>query len=92
MIGRLPGDPFVFVEFKEGGGVLEVAELALGAVGLDLAELVEALLELAGKAVALDADGGHQAMASTMSKVISCSGGTGWPRGREPRLRGAECG
>ena len=41
------------LEFKEGGGVLEVAKLALGAVGLDHAEGVEALLELAGKAMAL---------------------------------------
>jgi hypothetical protein len=35
MIGGLPGDSFVFMEFEECGGVL-----ALGAVRLDLAERV----------------------------------------------------
>jgi hypothetical protein len=58
MIGGLPGNSSVFVEFEEGGGIFEVAALALGAVGLDLAELVEALLELPGKALALDAEVG----------------------------------
>jgi hypothetical protein len=48
MIGGLPWDSFVFVEFEEGGGVFEVATLALGTVGLDFAERVEAFLELAG--------------------------------------------
>jgi hypothetical protein len=52
----------VFVEFEEGGGVLELAALGLGAVGLDLAELIEALLELTGKALALDAEVGDEAM------------------------------
>ena len=51
----------MFVEFEEGGGVFEIAALALGAVGLDLAELVEALLELPGKALALDAEVGDAA-------------------------------
>jgi hypothetical protein len=46
MVGRLAGNSFVFVEFEEGGGVVEVAALALGAAGLDVAERVEALLEL----------------------------------------------
>jgi hypothetical protein len=46
MIGD-PGNSFVFVEFEEGGGVFEVAALALGAVGLDVAERVPGLLELA---------------------------------------------
>jgi hypothetical protein len=40
MIGALPGDSFVFMEFEECGGVLEVTALALGAVRLDLAERV----------------------------------------------------
>ena len=62
MIGGLPGDFAVFVEFEEGSGVLEIAALAIGAVGLDLAELVEALLELAGKALALDGEVGDEAM------------------------------
>jgi hypothetical protein len=38
------------------------AALAFGAVGLNLAELVEALLELPGKALALDAEVGDEAM------------------------------
>jgi len=50
------------MEFEEGGGVVEVAALALGAVGLDVAERVEALLELAGEAMALDAEVGQEAM------------------------------
>jgi len=58
MVGGLPGNSFVFVEFEEGGGVPEVA----GAVGLNLAELVEALLELPGKALALDTEVGQEAM------------------------------
>ena len=29
MIRRFPGNSFVFVEFKEGGGVLEIAAFAL---------------------------------------------------------------
>ncbi len=62
MIGRLPGNSFVFMEFEEGGGVFEVAALALGAVGLNLAELVEAFLELAGETLALDAEVGDEAM------------------------------
>jgi hypothetical protein len=38
MIGRLPGNFLLFVEFQDGGGVFEVATLALGAALLDLAE------------------------------------------------------
>jgi hypothetical protein len=38
MIGGLPGDSFVFMEFEECGGVLEVTALALGPFSLDLAE------------------------------------------------------
>src|ERR1700733_7402718 len=48
MIGGLPGNSFALVEFEEGGGVFEVAALALGAVSLDFAELVHSLLKLAG--------------------------------------------
>jgi hypothetical protein len=62
MIGGIPGDSAVFVEFEEGGGVFEIAALGIGAGGLDLAELVEALLELAGKTLALDAEVGEEAM------------------------------
>ena len=50
------------MEFEERGGVFEVAALALGAVLLDRAEGVEAFLELAGEALALDAEIGEEAM------------------------------
>jgi hypothetical protein len=52
----------VFVEFEEGDGVLELAARAIGALGLDLAQLVEAFLELPGEAIALDAEVGEEAM------------------------------
>ena len=65
MIGGLPGNSFVFVEFEEGGGVFEVAALAVGAVGLDVAEHGEVLLELAGKALALDGEAGDEPMGAT---------------------------
>ena len=58
MVGGLPGNSFMFVKFEEGGGVPEVA----GAAGLDVAERVEALLELPGKALALDSEVGEEAM------------------------------
>ena len=60
MVGGLPGDSFVFVEFEEGGGIFEIAALAIGAVGLDFAELVERLLELAGQPLRVHAEGGEQ--------------------------------
>ena len=47
----------MFVEFEEGGGVFEVAALALGAVGLDLAEVVQGFLELAGEPLVVQAEG-----------------------------------
>ncbi len=62
MIGGLPGNSFAFVEFEEGSGVFKRAALALGAVRLDVAERVEALLELARKTLALDAEVGKEAM------------------------------
>jgi len=40
MVGGFPGLLFVLIEFQQGGGVFEVAALALGAFGLDLAEFV----------------------------------------------------
>jgi hypothetical protein len=42
ILGRIVGECFVFMEFQEGRGVFEVAALALGTVGLDVAERVEA--------------------------------------------------
>jgi hypothetical protein len=62
MIAGLPGNSFVFVEFEEGGSVFEVATLALDAFGLDVAESVHDLLELAREALALDAEVGEEAM------------------------------
>jgi hypothetical protein len=60
MIGGLPRNSFVFMQFEEGGGVSEVAALALGAVGLDFAERVQGFLELAGEAVRVQAEVGKQ--------------------------------
>jgi hypothetical protein len=62
MIGGLPGNSFLFMEFEEGGGVSELAALALVALGLDVEELVERFLELAGEALALDAEAVEEAM------------------------------
>jgi len=59
MIGGLPRNSFVFVEFEEGGGVPEVATLALGAVSLDFAEVVHGLLELAGEPLVMQAESGQ---------------------------------
>ena len=58
MVGGIPRNSFVFVEFEEGGGVFEVATLALGAVGLDVAEGVEGFLELAREAAGVEAESG----------------------------------
>jgi hypothetical protein len=71
MIRRLPGNSFVFVEFEEGGGVLKIAAFALGAAGLDVAKRIEALLELAGKALAMQAERGEEAMGVDNIKVDS---------------------
>ena len=60
MVGGIPRNSFVFVEFEEGGGIFEIAALAIGAVGLDFAELVERLLELAGQPLRVHAEGGEQ--------------------------------
>jgi len=62
MVGGIPGNSFVFVEFEEGGGVFKVALLALAALGLNGAELGERFLELAGEALAVEAQGGEGAV------------------------------
>ena len=59
MIGGIPRNSFVLVEFEEGGGVFEVATLALGAVSLDFAEVVHGLLELAGEPLVMQAESGQ---------------------------------
>jgi hypothetical protein len=69
IVGGLPRNSFVFVEFEEGGGVFEVAALALGAVGLDIAERVQGLLELAGEPLVVQAEGGEGAMGVDDIKV-----------------------
>ncbi|HTW67339.1 MAG TPA: hypothetical protein VME17_22120 [Bryobacteraceae bacterium] len=50
------------MEFEKGGGTLEVALLLKAAFGLDFAELVECLLELAGEPLGVHAEGGEGAM------------------------------
>src|SRR5579871_2840553 len=56
MVGGLPGKPFVFMEFEQGGGVLELAVLPLAALGLDGSELNEGLFEEVGDAMAVQAE------------------------------------
>jgi hypothetical protein len=48
------------VEFEDGGGVFEVA--ALCAFGLDFAEVVQGLLELAGEPLVVHTEGGEGAV------------------------------
>src|ERR1700734_566545 len=62
MVGGLPGNSFVLVEFEEGGGVFEVAALALGAVSLDVAEGFQGFLELAGETRVVQAEGSEGAV------------------------------
>jgi hypothetical protein len=50
------------MEFEDGGSIAKVAPLALEALGLDVAELDEGLLELAGEALAVEAKRGEQAV------------------------------
>lgn len=52
----------MFVEFEEGGGALEVSIATLAAFGLDVAELLESLLKLAGETLAMEAQGGEGAV------------------------------
>jgi len=59
ILGGIVRNSFVFVEFEEGGGAFEVVLLAVAAFGLEGAELVECLLELAGEALAVEAEGGE---------------------------------
>ena len=62
MVGGLPGNSFVLVEFEEGGGVFELALLLAAALGLDFAELVQGFLELAGEPRVVQAESGEGAM------------------------------
>ncbi len=56
ILGWIIGDAFVFMDFGDGGGVLEVAIAAFVAVGLDLAELLECFLKLAREARAVETE------------------------------------
>jgi hypothetical protein len=60
MIGGLPGNAFVFMEFQKIGGIAEVVTLLLAAIGLEVAELAEGVLELAGEAGAVESQAGQQ--------------------------------
>src|SRR5579862_6457904 len=62
MVGGLPGKTFVFIEFEDRGGILELAALAIEAVSLNLAKLVEGFLELAGEPMALHVEVCDEAM------------------------------
>ena len=48
------------MEFEDGGSVAKVAPMALDTLGLKVAELVEGLLELAGEALAVQAERGYE--------------------------------
>jgi hypothetical protein len=61
IISGLVGQIFVFVHFQDLGGLVELALFGSAAVGLDLAELSEGALELAGKTLAVNADVGEGA-------------------------------
>src|SRR5271167_3917541 len=50
------------MEFQKGGGLLEVALLLVAALGLDLAELFQGFLELAGEPLAVQTEGGEGAI------------------------------
>ena len=49
--GGFVGNPFVFVHFEEGCGAFEVASFGFAALGLDLAEFLDGLVELARETV-----------------------------------------
>ena len=59
MVGWLPGNSFVFMEFEECGGIFELAFFVLAALILDVAELDECFLELAGEACAVETQSGQ---------------------------------
>ena len=58
-LGWVVGNAFAFMEFQDGCGMLEVTLLLMAALGLDFAELVECLSELAGEALRVHAEGGE---------------------------------
>ena len=60
MIGWIPRNSFVFVVFEHAGRVLQIYLLSFTALCLEGAELLERLLELAGEALAVNAEGGER--------------------------------
>jgi hypothetical protein len=56
MIGGRPRNSLVLVKFEESSGIAKVAQFALAAIPLEVAELVEGFLELAGEALAVEAE------------------------------------
>jgi hypothetical protein len=48
------------MEFQECGGAFELSRFVAAAVGLEFAEVVQRLLELAGEAMAVEAEGGER--------------------------------
>jgi len=58
MIGGLPGNAFVFMEFQKIGGIAEVAALLLASAGLEIAELSQRVLELAGETCGVKSQAG----------------------------------
>ena len=52
----------MFMEFQEGRSALEIALLLVAALGLDFAEVVHGLLELAGEPLTVQAESGEGAV------------------------------
>jgi hypothetical protein len=60
IIGWVVGKALMFMEFEKGRSLLEVTLSLVAALGLDFAELVQGLLELAGEAMGVQAESGQQ--------------------------------
>ena len=62
ILSRVVWNAFAFMEFQEAGGTLDLALLLVAALGLDFAEVVHSLLELAGEPLVVQAEGGEGAV------------------------------
>jgi hypothetical protein len=80
MLGGLPGNSFVLMEFEEGSGLSELAPLALGAFILNGAELVEGFLELPGETAGVKAECGKEANAIDKHVELSVHRGVSFGR------------
>ncbi len=67
ILRRVVGNAFVFMEFGDGGGVLEVAFAVREALGLDRAEMIVSFLELAREARGVEAE--HREIAHSLGDV-----------------------